>query len=100
MHTHAHIHVYTCTYSYKTHTCTGAVSVTLDDSDVTHLVVADEVDPQLIPPTTSRVLVVKQQWFWESIQIDACADETLYQAKVGAECVIDSEEEGGLEPFF
>jgi len=76
------------------------VSVTLDDSDVTHLVVADEVDPQLIPPTTSRVLVVKQQWFWESIQIDACADETLYQAKVGAECVIDSEGAGGLEAFF
>ena len=90
MHTHAHIHVlyiHVHTHTTHTHTCTGAVSVTLDDSDVTHLVVADEVDPQLIPPTTSRVLVVKQQWFWESIQIDACADETLYQAKVGAECV-------------
>ena len=30
----------------------------------------------------NRVLVVKQQWFWESIQIEACADEALYQAKV------------------
>ena len=66
-----------------THTHTGAVSVTLDDSSVTHLVVADRVEPQHIPPTPSRVLVVKQQWFWESIQIDACADEALYQAKVG-----------------
>lgn len=76
------------------------MSVTLDDSNVTHLVVADEVDPQLIPPTTSRVLVVKQQWFWESIQIDACADETLYQAKVGAECVIGSEGQVVLNIFF
>ena len=24
------------------------------------------------------------QWFWESIQIDACADEMLYLAKVGS----------------
>ena len=54
---------------------------------MTHLVVADRVEPQHIPPTPSRVLVVKQQWFWESIQIGACADEALYQAKVGEWCV-------------
>ena len=54
----------------------------LGDSGLTHLVVADTVDPADVPVTSSRVLVVKQQWFWESIQIEACADEALYQAKV------------------
>lgn len=53
---------------------------------MTHLVVSDnEVDPADIPPTSSRVQVVKQKWFWESIQIDACVDEQLYQAKVNKE---------------
>ena len=61
----------------------GAVSGEYGQSGVTHLVVSDnEVDPAHIPHTSSRVQVVKQQWFWESIQIDACADEQLYQAKV------------------
>ena len=54
----------------------------LGEEGLTHLVVADEVELHTIPPTPSRVLVVKQQWFWESIQIEACADEALYQAKV------------------
>ena len=52
------------------------------DRPTSHLVVCDEVEPSAIPHTSSRVYVVKQQWFWESIQIDACADERLYQAKV------------------
>ena len=70
--------------SHHTHTHTHtSLNVTLDDSKITHLVVANEVEPQHIPPTPSRILVVKQQWFWESIQIEACADEALYQAKVG-----------------
>ena len=56
----------------------------LGDAGLTHLVVADTVDPSEIPVTSSRVLVVKQQWFWESIQIEACADEALYQAKASS----------------
>ena len=61
----------------------GAIHADWGQSGVTHLVIADnEVDPSHIPHTSSRVQVVKQQWFWESIQIDACADEQLYQAKV------------------
>ena len=61
----------------------GATNAELGGAGVTHLVVADTVEPADIPLTSSRVMVVKQQWFWESIQIEACADESLYQAKVG-----------------
>ncbi|CAI8002154.1 Protein ECT2 [Geodia barretti] len=62
----------------------GGMNGELGDAGLTHLVVADTVDPSEIPVTSSRVLVVKQQWFWESIQIEACADEALYQAKESA----------------
>lgn len=48
---------------------------------MTHLVVSDDVNPADIPVTRARD-VVKQQWFWESIQIEAKADEKLYLAKV------------------
>ena len=65
----------------------GAVTASLGDSGVTHLVVADSVEAQDVPPASSRVQVIKQQWFWESIQIEACADEALYQAKVGSRVV-------------
>ena len=61
---------------------TGATSVDWGQSGVTHLVVSDQVDSANIPQASSQVQVVKQQWFWESIQIDACADEHLYQARV------------------
>ena len=60
----------------------GATSVDWGHSGVTHLVVSDQVDSADIPQASSHVQVVKQQWFWESIQIDACADEHLYQARV------------------
>ena len=53
-----------------------------DMKPVTHLVVCNEVDVSTLPHTSSRIYVVKQQWFWESIQIDVCADENFYRAKV------------------
>ena len=64
------------------HVHVGATNAEWGQSGVTHLVVSDEVDSTNIPQASSRVQVVKQQWFWESIQIDACADEYLYQARV------------------
>ncbi len=64
------------------HTHTGAVNGQVGEDDVTHLVVADGVGPETVPVTHPRVLVVKQQWFWESIQIEASADEGLYSIKV------------------
>ena len=64
------------------HTLTGAVNAEFGSSSITHLVVSNEVEAGEIPYAPSRVSLVKQQWFWESIQIEACADEQLYQAKV------------------
>lgn len=64
------------------HVHVGATNAEWGQSGVTHLVVSDEVDSTNIPQASSHVQVVKQQWFWESIQIDACADEYLYQARV------------------
>ena len=60
----------------------GAEVKELGSSGVTHLVVASELDVEDIPVVSSRVSVVKVQWFWESIQIEACVDEALYLAKV------------------
>ena len=60
----------------------GAQTAELGEAGVTHLVVSDDVDPAHIPSTFSRIHVVKQLWFWESIQIEASGDEQLYQVKV------------------
>ncbi|XP_065888931.1 protein ECT2-like isoform X2 [Dysidea avara] len=56
----------------------GAECTPVDGAGLTHLVVSDDVPPDSTPIAPSRVMVVKQQWFWESIQIDACTDEALY----------------------
>ncbi len=71
-----------CIANIYAHTHTGAVNGQVGEDDVTHLVVADGVGPETVPVTHPRVLVVKQQWFWESIQIEASADEGLYSIKV------------------
>ena len=68
----------------------GAETGDLGESGVTHLVVSDDIDPTHIPTTPFRIHMVKQQWFWESIQIEASADEQLYQIQVSTghvECV-------------
>lgn len=44
--------------------------------DITHLVVEDLSQPPL--PEVQAVHVVRQEWFWTSIQVDACAEESLY----------------------
>jgi len=63
--------------------CAGAECRGLEENGVTHCVVADGEDLTSYPSLSSRVHLVKPQWFWESIQIEACADEQLYLAKVG-----------------
>ncbi len=71
-------------YSLTSGAVVSQLGVSCSDKPTTHLVVCDGVEVSSIPHTSSRVHVVKQQWFWESIQIDACADERLYHAKVTA----------------
>ena len=75
-----HENCYDCVHCPSEHV--GATSVDWGQTGVTHLVVSDQVDAADIPQASSHIQVVKQQWFWESIQIDACADEHLYQARV------------------
>ncbi|XP_065055879.1 protein ECT2-like [Rhopilema esculentum] len=56
----------------------GANFVPIGDPACTHVVVEHSVT-ELPNETASKSLqVVKQEWFWASIQIDARADETMY----------------------
>lgn len=57
----------------------GGVPVEASDSRCTHLVVEDSVTE--LPSglvDESQCQVVKQEWFWASIHMDACADESFY----------------------
>ncbi|XP_065644226.1 protein ECT2 isoform X2 [Hydra vulgaris] len=50
----------------------------LKEESCTHLVV-DEMCPHQLPLEEFKPLhVVKQEWFWASIQLDACAEESMY----------------------
>lgn len=57
----------------------GGVPVEASDARCTHLVVEDSVTE--LPSgllDQSHCQAVKQEWFWASIHMDACADESLY----------------------
>ncbi|XP_078378862.1 protein ECT2-like [Oculina patagonica] len=57
----------------------GGVHVEPSDTRCTHLVIEDgvtELPSGLIDQTHCQV--VRQEWFWASIHMDACADESLY----------------------
>ncbi|XP_074633171.1 protein ECT2-like [Acropora palmata] len=57
----------------------GGVPVEASDARCTHLVVEDsvqELPSGLVEQTAFQA--VKQEWFWASIHMDACADESLY----------------------
>ncbi|XP_073255407.1 protein ECT2-like [Porites lutea] len=57
----------------------GGVPVEASDPRCTHLVVEDSVKE--LPSgllEQSHCQAVKQEWFWASIHMDACADESLY----------------------
>lgn len=46
--------------------------------DCTHLVVEDTYCGELPQDALKSINVVKQEWFWASIQLDACAEESMY----------------------
>lgn len=54
----------------------GGSYYAVGSESITHLVVEDINSPTL--PEVQAVHVVKQEWFWTSIQLDACAEESLY----------------------
>lgn len=60
----------------------GGTFCSLEDKVFSHVVLEDSV--QEIPDEAKNlphVKVVKQEWFWASIQVDACADTVLYLFK-------------------
>ncbi|KAI8498895.1 Protein T2 [Branchiostoma belcheri] len=60
----------------------GGTCTPVGDPSSTHLVIDDSQVkdfPQHVD--ASKVYVVKQEWFWASIQIEARADEMIYQFK-------------------
>uniref|UniRef100_A0A6A7G201 Protein ECT2-like n=3 Tax=Hirondellea gigas TaxID=1518452 RepID=A0A6A7G201_9CRUS len=54
-------------------TCT-----TLSDPAVTHVVLDDGNVKEKPPDYPSKAYVVKGEWFWASIQMNACANESMY----------------------
>ncbi|XP_076033603.1 protein ECT2-like isoform X2 [Oratosquilla oratoria] len=55
----------------------GGISTTLEDQNATHIVI-EEQSTQESPVKISKAHIVKAEWFWASIQMDACASEKLY----------------------
>ncbi|XP_072034093.1 protein ECT2-like [Amphiura filiformis] len=57
----------------------GGAFAAAGEESCTHLVIDENVVTNMFDfPTNGTLKVVKQEWFWASIQISACADESLY----------------------
>lgn len=59
----------------------GATFLPVGDSRCTHLIVEHSVTDIPTDGSFEHVQIVKQEWFWASIQIDARADESMYLFK-------------------
>ncbi|XP_033759920.1 protein ECT2-like isoform X1 [Pecten maximus] len=57
----------------------GGTCGTVGDDESTHLVVDDQSTKELPHSTMLPHYVVKAEWFWGSIQMEACADENLLE---------------------
>jgi len=56
----------------------GGTYIKFGEPGCTHLVIEDSYNSLLPVEMMSSVNVVKQEWFWASIQLDACVEESLY----------------------
>ncbi|XP_043329654.1 protein ECT2 isoform X4 [Cervus canadensis] len=56
----------------------GGNSVPVGDERCTHLIVEENIVKELPFEPSKKLYVVKQEWFWGSIQMDARAGETMY----------------------
>ncbi|XP_077925301.1 protein ECT2 isoform X4 [Halichoerus grypus] len=56
----------------------GGNCLPIGDERCTHLVVEENVVKELPFEPSKKLYVVKQEWFWGSIQMDARAGETMY----------------------
>ncbi|EDV28860.1 uncharacterized protein TRIADDRAFT_52151 [Trichoplax adhaerens] len=55
----------------------GGRPTTITDVNCTHIVV-ENPNTEISENISIKAKIVKQEWFWESIQLNACADELLY----------------------
>ncbi|XP_042873803.1 protein ECT2-like isoform X6 [Penaeus japonicus] len=56
----------------------GGILTTLDDQHATHVVVEEQNVSEKPADCPPRAHVVKAEWFWTSIQMDACPNEKLH----------------------
>uniref|UniRef100_A0A8D2B4Z4 Protein ECT2 n=1 Tax=Sciurus vulgaris TaxID=55149 RepID=A0A8D2B4Z4_SCIVU len=56
----------------------GGSSLPVGDERCTHLIVEENTVKELPFEPSKKLYVVKQEWFWGSIQMDARAGETMY----------------------
>lgn len=56
----------------------GKVCESFQHENCTHVVVDDSKTPNIPSEIREDIPVVKAEWFWTSIQMDACADERLH----------------------
>ncbi|XP_023980076.1 protein ECT2 isoform X5 [Physeter macrocephalus] len=56
----------------------GGNSLPVGDERCTHLIVEENIVKELPFEPSKKLYVVKQEWFWGSIQMDARAGETMY----------------------
>lgn len=56
----------------------GGILTTLDDQQATHVVLEDQTVTEKPADCPPRAHVVKAEWFWTSIQMEACPDEKLH----------------------
>ncbi|XP_037075712.1 protein ECT2-like isoform X2 [Pollicipes pollicipes] len=69
-----------------------------DDEPCTHLVVDDSTVKERPDAVPSRAHLVKAEWFWACIQMDAAADEAMYRFQTPAAREVASPPQGLLVP--
>lgn len=57
----------------------GGIFAEIGDEDCTHLVVDDQQTPVLPKDIVLPHFIVRAEWFWGSLQMEACSDERFYE---------------------
>ncbi|XP_071798925.1 protein ECT2-like [Asterias amurensis] len=57
----------------------GGTFADIGDQSCTHLVIEENSVTELPNSITHTMKLVKQEWFWACVKIDACADECLFK---------------------
>lgn len=66
----------------------------------THIVVNNHSVTQMPAEVGKKVFVVKEEWFWASIQMEACADENMHKFQDYIEDFLSPKASGSVNTFF